>query len=262
MRKLFTIILIISFVLISCEEVIDINLNDSSPSLVAEANIRLSQPCIVKLSYTSNYFDTLESVYEENAVITVFDSEHREDLLTYQGNGLYSGEIVHGLPGHTYTLTISVGNKEYQARSTLYSSPDLVELTYEKLDIPHYTEETLYTVKSVIVDDIFNENYYLFRYYRNGDLLDDYYSTYSDRFLDHDTIVYNDFRLSFYQGDTVKVELFSIDKEVYNYFNLMNDMLFSAMTSSTPFNPESNFSNGLIGYFMAASTDNESIIIR
>lgn len=262
MRKVITLLSVISFMGISCEEVIDINLNDTAPGLVAEANIRLYQPCTVRLSYTSNYFDTLHSVVEENAIITISDSEERSEVLTYQGDGLYRGETVNGLPGHTFTLTISSGNNEYLARSSLFSQPELIELEYEELDIPHQLEETIYTVKCVMVDDIYNENYYLFRYFRNGVLLNDYFSTYSDRFIDEDTVVYNDFRLDFYMGDTVRVELHSIDREVYNYFNLMNDMLFSAMTSSTPFNPASNFSNGLIGYFMASSYDSESIIIR
>ena len=254
--------IIVALTGISCEEVININLNDSSPELVAEGIIEIHSPCTVSLSYTSNYFDTLSAIPEEDAVITISDSEERSEVLDHLGNGIYRGNIIHGLPGHTYTLSISAGNNEYQARSLLYSYPKLINLEYEKLYIPHYTENTIYSVKCIIVDDSYNENFYLFRYYRNGEMINDYFSTYSDRFLVEDTVVYTDFRLDFYKGDTVKVELFAIDEGVYNYFNLVNDVLFSSMRSSTPFNPASNFSNGLLGYFMAASSDRETIIIN
>jgi len=246
----------------ACEEVIDINLNNASPVLVAEGSILLNDICRVRLSYTSDYFDSDLPLAEENAVISISDSENRSEVLEHQGEGFYQGNIIKGLPGQVYSLRIRAGNKDYLARSSLNSQPELLLLDYEQLDIPHYYHDTIFTVKIAIVDDRHEENYYLFRYYRNGEMLKDYYSTYSDRFLAADTIVYSEYRLDFYRGDTVRVELYAIDQAIYNYFNLVNDVLFSAMSSSTPFNPSSNFSPGILGYFMAASFDSESIIIH
>ncbi|MEA1886417.1 MAG: DUF4249 family protein [Bacteroidota bacterium] len=261
MKKAFFIIFITSFVAISCEEVIDINLNDSSPRLVAEGSILYNSVCNVRLTYTSNYFDTTGATVEENAIITISDSEERSEVLEYTGEGNYRGDVITGLPGHIYTITITVSNNEYQAQSSLHHHPTLLKLIYEELEIPHYTEKTIYTIKSLIVDDRYHENYYLFRYYRNGEMLNDYYSTYSDRFIQSDTVLYSDYMLDFYRGDTVKVEFYAIDRKVYNYFNLVNDVLFSPMNSSTPFNPASNFTGGILGYFMAASFDSKTIII-
>ncbi|MBS0010428.1 MAG: DUF4249 domain-containing protein [Bacteroidales bacterium] len=261
MKRLPFIILLVSFAVLSCEEVIDVNLNDSSPVLTVEGLILLNSACSVRLAYTSSYFDEGPPVPEEDAIISVSDSEERGEVLEHLGKGIYRGNIIAGLPGHTYTLVISSGDKEYRASSKLHSRPELLKLEYEELDIPHYYEETIYSVRNVMVDDPFSENYYLLMHYRNGSLLNDHYSTYSDRFLNTDTLVYTDFRLNFYRGDTVKVELYAIDQGVYNYFNLVNDMLVSAFSSSTPFNPESNFGSGIMGYFMAASFDSKTIII-
>ncbi|MGM0665898.1 MAG: DUF4249 family protein [Bacteroidota bacterium] len=261
MKKYKFIFLVLSLTCLSCEEVIDVDLKDASPVLVAEGSIILNDVCNMRLTYTSDYFDSTSVPVEENAIISISDSEERSEILEYIGEGFYRGNIITGLPGHTFTLTISTGNKQYTARSSLYSKPELLQLDYEMLDIPHYYRDTIYTVKTAIVDDLFEENYYMFRYYRNGEMLNDFYSTYSDRLITHDTIVYSEYSLAFYRGDTVRVELYSIDQGVYNYFNLVNDVLFSAMNSSTPFNPASNFSPDILGYFMAASFDSQSIII-
>jgi len=263
MRRVLIILLSLSiYIFISCEEVIDVNLNDTSPVLVAEGSIMLNDVCHIRLSYTSDYFNSDSASIEENAIISIADSEERSEILEYNGAGYYSGNTITGLPGHIYTLTINVNNREYSARSALNSKPVLLQLDYEQLDIPHYYEDTIYTIKSAIVDDRFEENYYLFRYYRNGEMLNDYYSTYSDRFISADTVVYSEYRLDFYRGDTVRVELYAIDQGIFNYFNLVNDVLFSAMSSSTPFNPTSNFSPGILGYFMASSFDSETIVIN
>lgn len=259
--KRMLIVTILVLALVACEEVIDINLNDASPALVAEGSILLNDVCHVRLSYTSDYFNSEEQPPEENAVISISDSENRSEILDHLGGGYYKGNVIMGLRGHTYTLRINTGGTEYVARSTLNRQPELLQLDYEQLDIPHYYQDTIYTIKSAIVDDRHIENYYLFRYYRNGDMIRDYFSTYSDRFLATDTIVYSEYRMDFYRGDTVKVELYAIDEGMYKYFNLVNDALFSAMISSTPFNPASNFEPLIPGYFMAASVDSDSIII-
>ncbi|MFO7853522.1 MAG: DUF4249 family protein [Bacteroidota bacterium] len=261
MKKALYIILITSFIAISCEEVIDVNLNESSPSLVTEGSILYNSLCNVRLIYTSSFFDTAGYAFEDEAIITISDSEERSEVLEYIGEGNYRGNVITGLPGHTYTMSITVGDNEYRAQSKLNLHPTLLQLKYEELEIPHHTEKTIYTIKSLIVDDRYHENYYLFRYYRNGEMLNDHYSTYSDRFIQSDTVAYSDYMLHFYGGDTVKVELYAIDREVYNYFNLVNDVLFSARNSSTPFNPSSNFSGDILGYFMAASLDTKTIII-
>jgi len=261
MKKYTLILLLLSLTCLSCEEIIDVDLQDASPVLVAEGSIMLNGLCNIRLTYTSDYFDSTSSPVEENAIISISDSENRSEILEYEGDGFYSGNTISGLPGHTYTLTISTGNSQYTAQSRLFSRPEILQLDYEMLDIPHYYTDTIFTMKVAIVDDRFEENYYMFRYYRNGEMLNDFYSTYSDRLIAHDTIVYSEYSLAFYRGDTVQVELFAIDEGVYRYFNLVNDVLFSAMSSSTPFNPASNFTPNILGYFMAASSDSQSIII-
>ncbi len=247
--------------MVSCEEIIDVDLNTSEPVLVAEAAILLDSLAEVKLVYTSSYFDTAGTVVEAGAQVNIANDSGMSEALEYMGEGVYRGNFIRGKENTEYTLNISTGSKSYSGRSYLNSQPEILKLEYEKLDIPHYTEEPVYALLTVIRDNPGSDNYYMLRYYRNGEIVNDYYSKYSDRFLRTDTIVYTDYRINFYRTDTVRVELYAIDHDVYNYFNLVNDVLFSAMNSSTPFNPKSNISGGILGYFMAASLDSDSIII-
>lgn len=261
MRRYLSIILISAFTIVSCEEVIEVDLETSAPALVAEAAIMPDSVAGVKLSYTSGYFDTAGVVFEESATVSISDDSGRSEVLDYMGEGIYRGNIIRGKENTGYTLSIADGDKSYSGSSYLNSKPEILKLEYQKLDIPHYTEETIYSLMTVIIDDRDSDNYYMLRYYRNGEVINDYYSIYSDRYLQADTIVYTDYRLNFYRTDTVRVELYAVDQAVHNYFKLVNDVLFSAMSSSTPFNPESNIKGGILGYFMAASFDSDIIII-
>ncbi len=65
-------------------------------------------------------------------------------------------------------------------------------------------------------------------------------------------------------GDTITVELLSIDKATYDYFNTLSDILTSdrAATSLSPANPITNLSNGPLGYFVAYTVDTKSIVMK
>jgi hypothetical protein len=65
-------------------------------------------------------------------------------------------------------------------------------------------------------------------------------------------------------GDTITVQLLSIDKAAYDYFSTLRDILSSdrAATSLAPANPNSNISNGSLGYFAAYTVDTRMIVIH
>jgi hypothetical protein len=64
-------------------------------------------------------------------------------------------------------------------------------------------------------------------------------------------------------GDTLTVELISLDYAAYEYFYTLNDILISdrSPTSLSPANPNTNLSNGSLGYFAAYALDTKKIVI-
>ena len=64
-------------------------------------------------------------------------------------------------------------------------------------------------------------------------------------------------------GDTLTVDLHSIDEATYWYFHTLRDILSSdrSPTSLSPANPNTNLTNGSLGYFSAYAADSRMIIL-
>jgi hypothetical protein len=52
--------------------------------------------------------------------------------------------------------------------------------------------------------------------------------------------------------DTLDITIYTIDTQMYDFYKMVNDVLnTSTMSSTAPYNPKSNISNGMLGYFAA-----------
>ncbi len=66
----------------------------------------------------------------------------------------------------------------------------------------------------------------------------------------------------FDEGDTIRMELLSIDEGVHTYFESLDEALSSGgISSATPFNPISNFEGDVLGYFGAWSKSSMTLIL-
>jgi hypothetical protein len=65
-------------------------------------------------------------------------------------------------------------------------------------------------------------------------------------------------------GDTITIDLLSIDKATYDYFHTLSDILTSdqSPTSLAPANPTTNISGSALGYFAAYAVDSKQIVVR
>ena len=63
-------------------------------------------------------------------------------------------------------------------------------------------------------------------------------------------------------GDVSRIELISLDKFAYEYYRTLRDLLNSnPIFGSTPANPNTNLTNGALGYFGACTVSSKTIII-
>ena len=70
---------------------------------------------------------------------------------------------------------------------------------------------------------------------------------------------------TFQINDTVTVELLSLNKDTYDYYNTLiagSSGPGGMMSSSTPANPVSNISNSAMGYFGVYSINSKTIIVQ
>src|ERR1035437_5021457 len=106
-------ILLISFLVCSCEQIIQVKLNEGQPNVVIESSITTGRgPFSVKLSQSQAYYNQSNFVPIEKALVQMDDSAVSENL-TENGSGYYSTRQIRGTAGNTYHLNVTTGGKKY-----------------------------------------------------------------------------------------------------------------------------------------------------
>jgi len=259
-----------ALLLFSCQDVINVNLNNASPQLVIEGSIS-NQPdtVMVSLSRTTDYFSPGTIAPVTDATVSIFDSAGNSFQPTVSTDGNYLFLNLKGTPGKTYTLKVEANGSEYVASSQM---PNVVEI--DSLQVLKATDGDKENDLYIYIHDPVNvANYYRVRIYRNGVLLTrDFINPiilFNDKYFDGRntplTISSRRFGLvSFLPSDVLRVQLMSIDQVTYFYFRELRDLtgLGRGFSTSTPDNPDNNISNGALGYFAAWSIDEKTIVVQ
>jgi hypothetical protein len=266
---LSNLLLLLSFVLpfliMSCEEVIEVNLNTSKPVIVVEGQIEQDSTAWVKLSYTADYFNNQESDYIQNATVSLEDDIGNVEIFKYHGKGLYKGSAIKGMVYRKYTMHITGEGFNISASSILNPATIIYSLKFEESYFQHPGEtEQAYIALLTFRDDPLSEDYYMIKFWENDTLMDESYHLIKDSYYSNmDVIEYSSMRDRFDIGKEVVARVYSIDKSTYSYYSQLNDLLESGMGgSSTPYNPLSNFGPSVMGYFIAYSYTSASTIVK
>lgn len=256
--------------LLGCEKVIDINLNDAAPAMVIEGNISdLSTTHYVSVSKTVSF--SANSTYNPVAGAVIQVLEESTDVLitglsvpakglrsfTEVSPGLYSISNYRAYPGMKYTLMVVVEEETYEAEAIMPPSIAIDSIGTVTDNIFGEEEKMV----GVVYQDPPNEqNYYRFVLTINGEVSPSIF-VYNDKFNDGKQVQRNlyDEDLKVFPGDSVMVEQQSITQAVYTYFNGIRS---NNPGAAAPANPQSNFSNGALGYFSAHGGRRASTIIE
>jgi len=259
------IIVLSAIILTSCEKVIEIDLNSSNPKLVAEGQIEKDSSVWIKLTYTSDYFTNENAILEENATIKIIDSDNNSEILNYMGNGFYKGENILGVVGQNYRMDITTEKGNYTAVSNLKPPSEIYDIIVSESEMkrPGQTEKK-YSLEIKFKQNPATEDYFLLKFYVNNEL--NSYAMVDDKvFVVGDTIQYPVIQKSFNQNDKVVVRVYSVDKEAFKYHKQISDAAGEGGkpgSSSTPYNPNSNFGPDVLGYFTAWSYVVDSVIVE
>lgn len=260
--KIRLFLLLALLMLVSCEEVIDIDLNSSESVLVVDGFIYEGENAHVRLSMTSDYFSADTSVLVTDAVVTLNDDHGGSEVLQHFGDGVYRGVSIQGTPGHTYSLSIENEGEVYEGDASLIPSVEIYDVIFSVSPYmpPHASgEEMRYVMDVKFSDDTLVDNFYMLRFW-NDSIEESYgYFLISDQFTNTDTVTANSRMLSFAEG-SYTVQVYSIDEGTSNFYNEMND-LDGGGGGSTPYNPKSNFGSDVMGYFTALSFTTDSGIV-
>ena len=258
-------ILIAALLFAGCEEVIEVDLNEVNPALVIEASLTRSPDLsFVKITKTSNYFgESSETNTVSNALVSIENESGNLFILKEVEKGIYKSRDIYPQEGLTCKLTVEVEGKRHESYSTLKPAVRIDSIAYF-YDPGFAFIDPGYYISLYFSDPPDETNYYRIKMYKNG-----VYKNRLDNFIILDDKYINGYIMQFdlrartYEiGQEAKVELISLDKGAYEYYNTFQELISVNPGSAAPANPASNISNGALGYFSAWSSDSKTVIIQ
>jgi hypothetical protein len=270
-------LLLLSIMVASCTERIDIKLDKNYIRLVVDGSVSTDTMAQkVVLSMTSDYFYNKPPEMVTGASVTVTDGALIQ-VLTEGLPGVYSTDSTYfGEVGHTYTLNIILadpigGYTDYTASSTLMPVASLDSIGLELHD--EWEDYTYWYVNGYMQDPPTTE-YYRCLISKNSQMITDtlfeWYVT-DDKYFNGNYIngaaigyleqYYADEVLT--AGDTVTAEINGIEKEYATFiWDAQTEIWGSNPLFSGPSaNIKGNINNGAIGFFAAYSVSRARAIV-
>lgn len=227
------ILLILSVLIFSCTERIDINTDDAAPRLSVFGYVtNKQQQHYIKITYSAGYFSKEAPVGISNAIVSISDGESIVYLTEVPDSaGVYrTSEDFYGIEGRNYTLDISLDfNKdgiyekyqatEYMPYKTVVDSVVLKEsvmlwapnlLLYGKVPETQKNYLALYLKKNTEEQKIFDYFIILSDSYFEGHIIDGYEFPCFVR----DGII---------KGDTITFKVCSFSREFTNFISHARD---------------------------------------
>lgn len=285
----------------ACEDIVDLELEEGRIELVVDAWISNdSSVQEIRLRNTAPYFANAAAPAVTGATVNVTDSQGNsfnfEDR-NNQGNYTWipAAGSVFGTIGETYTLTIQSADITYTASATLFPTVPVDSITYE------FREESLGVAEGYYAQFFGRDipglgNTYWIKTYKNGNFLNkpqEINIAYDagpsagaevdglifitpireaiNRFPDTGDDATDDFSVPPYMlGDTIRVEIYSIPNEAFNYLErartqltLGDATLFAEPPSNIPTNIESSMAGeSPQGFFVVSAVSNNQVVIE
>lgn len=261
----FIIALLSLLTLISCEDVVTVDLETSEPKLVIDASIKWQKGTTGNEQYI--YLSTTGDFYASNtpkvsgAIVSITD----ESLNTYTFTetstaGTYYCDTFLPQIGIEYTLTINYKGENYSAVEIFKACPEITNVS-QKNDAGFTGEET--ELKFFFDDPFTTEDYYLVQFNKGDSTLPEY-NVISDEFFQGNTMfgLYTNEDLK--AGNVITFTLHGISKSYYNYMNVL--LSVAGSNSGTPFQTppasvrgnivnQTNFNNYALGFFRLSEID-------
>jgi hypothetical protein len=248
----------------ACEKVIDIPLEDADRKFVIEGVLRDNPgENYILISKTGSVYES--SNFEKISGASVIVTDKNGTQYTFSevvgAPGRYTHPTFATSTNNSYNLQVISGTETFTSSSESFYKPELDSLSYlEQVGTFGVGTDTTYLVFFNFTDKAGEENHYRLIVYVNGVADGTYYIT-NDELFDGQTYSQPVFATTIEKGDTVVMELLSMDKSAYTYFFSLSNATAEGPFAPTPANPVSNIEGGAIGYFNAYTSDTMSIII-
>lgn len=258
-----------AIVLISCEETTELDLRQTPSRIVIEGLVT-NKPDYqsVKITRSSQFYASGAAPRVTDASVVVTDDtgesfvfvhnprNHPDSLGIYLPEEDFTGSI-----GRTYTLRVDAEGETYEASDKMYSVTDIDSLTFRINENQQEDPEEpgkIYEMLLFAREPQDEENFYLFKYYRNDSLTvfnptDIYYS--NDELLGENI---SGIPSPIYYGvnDKARLEAYSLSRDGYVFYNDLSVILNNdggGMFGPIPAPPRTNLSNNALGFFQVSA---------
>ena len=243
--------------LAGCTKQVNVDLKNADQQLVIEGNVTNADIASVSISKTVTFSSSNTFPPVSGATVNIADDLGTTYPLTENAAGHYINSSLVGVPGHSYTLTITTEGKTYTSVSTM---PQVVNLDTILLEQISFGNKFIWSVKPQYTDPAGFGNYYKFtefiNHVRNPTIF-----AWDDRFVNNGIstrpLLQADSAINI--NDSVGVEMQCIDKNIFRYFSTLADLQQNA---TTPANPDSNISGGVLGYFSAHTRQRKTVVVK
>jgi hypothetical protein len=266
MKKILCYIFLV-FAFCSCQEVITLDLNSTASKMVVEGNVNNHPgPYTILLSTTTNYFAAATPNPLSGAKVAISDNAGHSDTLHETSPGTYQTSTLQGVTGRTYYLYVFANSKKYTASAYMPDTVSIDSISYAlRQPRPGSGGTPTYAVTLSFTDPSAVGNYYGFRLWRNGNLLNDISDqrVINDRLINGNPVHARIGNSELIQNDSVHMDLVCFDKSGFDYYNTLSSTLSAGGPfSAPPSNPSSNISNGALGYFGVISYATRKLLLQ
>lgn len=148
----------------SCQDVIQLDLNNADPKLVIDARLELnsdgSTTATVLLTRSAAFYQEIIDVVN-NATITMTDGAGVVHNFALDSNGFYTNNTIIASPGETYVLNIIDGSNSY--RATQEFVPTVPFTRVEQETVSGFGDDVI-RITGFFNDPAGEPNFYLFSY--------------------------------------------------------------------------------------------------
>ena len=246
---------------VSCEKVIELELNEADQQMVVEAVLKDSPGNnYILISYSSTVYTDQTFDKISGADVRVKDKDGNEYIFPEDPliPGRYTNSTFTVLPDNDYTLTVIAAGEVITSTCHSYAKPTIDSLMYSPSPFSAITADTIYIIDYFSVDNPNEANHYRLRIWINSEEVRSFYYIGNDDFINGQSYNAPFFGAEVRSGDTVLVEINTLDKANYTYLFTLSS---NSSNSTAPANPTSNLQGNALGYFGAFSTDTMSIIV-
>ena len=218
----FRICILLALIFVSCEEVIDVDLDTAAPRLVVDASIKWVKDTdgneqLIRLTTTAPYFSDSVPVVSGATVFVTDDNNNTFQFTEDPQSGYYTCSNFVPTINATYTLTIISQGQTYTATETLKPVPsiDFVEQNNEG----GFTGDQI-EIKAFFTDNAATDDFYLFGFLPTYSAISTF-DLAEDRFFQGNQIfsLFGSEDLS--SDDEVLISIMGISERYYNYMNIL-----------------------------------------